>query len=65
MQEVRDFIATRCKVDGQATTSEILGQFSSQLSPSENAVFRSMLHEICDFSRHGGEGLWFLKQDFR
>ena len=65
MQEIRDFIATRCKFDGQATTDELLGHFLSRLPNSDTATFRSMLHEICAFSRVHGEGRWFLKSQFR
>lgn len=65
VREIRDFIATQCKVDGQASTEEILGRFANQLPTSDAAVFRSMLCEICDFARHRGEGLWSLKPEFR
>ena len=65
MREIRDFIATRCKFDGQATTDELLGHFLSRLPNSDTATFRSMLREICDFSRVNGEGRWFLKSQFR
>ena len=65
LREIRDFIATQCKVDGQATTAEVLGKFAKKLPTSDTAMFRSMLHEICDFSRHRDEGLWSLKPEFR
>lgn len=65
LKDIRDFIATQCKVDGQAYTSEILENFSSRLPQSDTAVFRSLLNEICDFARHLGDGLWSLKPEFR
>ena len=65
LKDIRDFIATQCKVDGQASTSEILEMFSSRLPRSDTAVFRSLLNEICDFGRHLGDGLWSLKPEFR
>ena len=65
MREIRDFIATQCKYDGQATTEELLGHFSTRLPSSDTATFRSMLREICDFSRVHGEGRWILKSQFR
>ena len=65
LKDIRDFIATQCRVNGQASTEEILRQFSHQLPASNAAVFRAMLREICDFSRSTGEGLWILKPDFR
>lgn len=65
LREIRDFIATQCKVDGQATTAEMLGRFAKGLPHSDAATFKSMLYEICDFSRHQGDGLWSLKPEFR
>ena len=65
VKEIRDFIATQAKVDGQATTAELLERFAKDLPSSDGALFRSMLYEICDFSRHRGDGLWSLKPDFR
>ena len=63
--EVRDFIALRGKVNGQATTGEILEQFAKKLPFSDAALFKAMLYEICDFTRYHGDGLWILKQGFR
>lgn len=65
MGEIRDFIATQGKVNGQATTAELLERFSKKLPNSDVALFRSMLYEICDFARHHGDGLWSLKPEFR
>ena len=65
VKRIRDFIAVECKKNGEATTSEILGGFATRLAHSESAVFRSMLHEICDFHRYHGEGIWTLKADYR
>ncbi len=65
VKEVRDFIATQSKVNGQATTAELLARFAKQLPNSDKGLFRAMLYEICDFSRHRGDGLWALKQEFR
>lgn len=65
LMEIRDFIALRGKVNGQATTGEILEQFAKKLPFSDAALFKAMLYEICDFSRYHGDGLWILKQEFR
>lgn len=65
LSELRDFIATQCKTDGQATTAELLRHFSHKLPSSDTVLFKSLLHEICTFHRHLGEGLWSLKPDFR
>ena len=65
LREIRDFIATQGSVDGQATTAEVLGRFAGSLPGNDAATFKSMLYEICDFSRHKGDGLWSLKPEFR
>ena len=65
LREIRDFLALRGKVNGQATTREILEQFAKKLPFSDAALFKAMLYEICDFSRHQGDGLWTLKHEFR
>ena len=65
MSDMRSFIAHQCRRDGQATTDEILTHFKSRLSTSLSAMFRSMLRQLCDFSRSHGEGVWHLKAEFR
>lgn len=64
LSQLRDFVATRCKKDGEATTAELLKHFS-KLPSSESVLFKSLLHEICTFHRHLGEGVWSLKPEFR
>lgn len=65
LHELRSFVAHQCRHDGRATTDEILGKFSSQLSPSDSALFRAMLHQVCDFHRSHGDGIWTLKAGYR
>ena len=65
LRELRSFIANRTKKPGQATTEEILNKFSSRLAPTDSPLFRSMLHEICDFHRSHGDGIWTLKGEYR
>lgn len=65
LRKLRSFIAQQAKTPGKATTDEILSKFGNLLVPSESPVFRSMLHEICDFQRYHGDGLWTLKGDYR
>ena len=65
LREIRNFVATEGKVNGQATTAELLERFSKKLPNSDVVLFKSMLYEVCDFSRHRGDGLWSLKPDFR
>ncbi|KAG5831700.1 hypothetical protein ANANG_G00306520 [Anguilla anguilla] len=56
----------RARVDGQASTQEILQHFTPRLSPAETPVFRELLRNVCHFHRlPGHEGLWKLRPDFR
>ncbi|XP_028915565.1 DNA excision repair protein ERCC-6 isoform X2 [Ornithorhynchus anatinus] len=64
--DVRNFIAFQARVDGQASTQEILGEFESKLSTSQSCVFRELLRNLCTFHRGvNGEGVWKLKPEFR
>ncbi|XP_068760439.1 DNA excision repair protein ERCC-6-like isoform X1 [Montipora capricornis] len=67
LMEMRNFIASQCAVIGQATTQEILGEFGFKLPRSDSVVFRSMLRQICTFTRDSltGKGIWMLKEEFR
>ncbi|XP_027716934.1 DNA excision repair protein ERCC-6 isoform X1 [Vombatus ursinus] len=63
--EMRNFIAFQARVDGQASTQEILQQFESKLSTSQSCVFRELLRNLCTFHRGlNGEGVWKLKPEF-
>lgn len=65
--QIRNFIASQCTTIGQATTQEILDEFGSKLPQRDSVVFRSMLRQICTFSRDSlsGKGIWLLKEEFR
>ncbi|MGH0152099.1 UNVERIFIED_CONTAM: hypothetical protein FKN15_027153 [Acipenser sinensis] len=64
--DLRNFIAFQSEVDGQATTQEILQEFSPKLNASQTAVFRELLRNLCNFHRNPGkEGVWKLKPEFR
>ena len=65
--QMRNFIALQCTTIGQATTQEILDEFGSKLPQSDSVVFRSMLRQICTFTRDSstGKGVWLLKEEFR
>lgn len=65
--QIRNFIASQCTTIGQATTQEILDEFDSKLPQSDSVVFRSMLRQICTFTRDSlsGKGIWLLKEEFR
>ncbi|XP_036121312.1 DNA excision repair protein ERCC-6 [Molossus molossus] len=63
--EMRNFIAFQARVDGQASTQEILQEFESKLSVSQSCVFRELLRNLCTFHRtSGGEGIWKLKPEY-
>ncbi|KAM9197329.1 DNA excision repair protein ERCC-6 [Dugong dugon] len=63
--EMRNFIAFQARVDGQASTQEILQEFESKLSASQSCVFRELLRNLCTFHRtSGGEGIWKLKPEY-
>lgn len=64
--DLRNFIAFQARVDGQATTQEVLEYFKPRLSQRQAPVFRELLRSICDFRRTSGqEGIWRLKEQFR
>ncbi|KAM6156362.1 DNA excision repair protein ERCC-6 [Erethizon dorsatum] len=63
--EMRNFIAFQARVDGQASTREILQEFESKLSTSQSCVFRELLRNLCTFHRTpSGEGVWRLKPEY-
>ncbi|XP_060047446.1 DNA excision repair protein ERCC-6 isoform X2 [Erinaceus europaeus] len=63
--EMRNFIAFQARVDGQASTQEILQEFESKLTASQSCVFRELLRNLCNFHRtSSGEGIWKLKPEY-
>ena len=67
LAQMTNFIASQCTTVGQATTQEILDEFGSKLPQSDTVVFRSMLRQICTFTRDSStrKGIWVLKEEFR
>ncbi|XP_032857673.1 DNA excision repair protein ERCC-6 isoform X1 [Tyto alba] len=64
--DMRNFIAFQARVDGEASTREILHEFESKLPASQSCVFRELLRNLCTFHRSpNGEGVWRLKPEFR
>ena len=65
--QIRTFIASQGTTMGQATTQEILDEFRSKLPSNETTLFRSMLRQICTFTRDSssGKGIWILNEEFR
>ncbi|XP_019720182.1 DNA excision repair protein ERCC-6 [Hippocampus comes] len=66
LADLRNFVAFQARVDGQASTQELLEYFTPRLSIKQSPVFRELLRSICDFQRDSGEeGLWRLKENLR
>ncbi|KFQ91270.1 DNA excision repair protein ERCC-6 [Nipponia nippon] len=64
--DVRNFIAFQARMDGEASTQEILQEFESKLPVAQSCVFRELLRNLCTFHRSpNGEGVWRLKPEFR
>ncbi|NXA48718.1 ERCC6 protein, partial [Nothocercus julius] len=64
--DVRNFIAFQARVDGEASTQEILQEFESKLPAAQACVFRELLRNLCTFHRSpNGEGVWRLRPEFR
>ncbi|KFV02438.1 DNA excision repair protein ERCC-6, partial [Pterocles gutturalis] len=63
--DVRNFIAFQARVNGEASTQEILHKFESRLPAAQSCVFRELLRNLCTFHRNlNGEGVWRLKPEF-
>ncbi|NWU97122.1 ERCC6 protein, partial [Upupa epops] len=63
--DMRNFIAFQARVDGEASTRELLQEFESKLSAQQSCVFRDLLRNLCTFHRRpNGEGVWRLKPEF-
>ncbi|KAM4775137.1 DNA excision repair protein ERCC-6 isoform 3-T4 [Cyanocitta cristata] len=64
--DLRNFLAFQGRVDGEASTRELLQEFESKLPAEHSCVFRELLRNICTFHRSpNGEGVWRLKPEFR
>ena len=64
-EDLRAFIAFGARVDGQALTQEIMDKFGKRIAPADSAKFRSLLRQLCEFTRHDSVGVWQLRPDFR
>ncbi|KFW60990.1 DNA excision repair protein ERCC-6 [Pygoscelis adeliae] len=64
--DMRNFIAFQARVNGEASTQELLQEFESKLPVAQSCVFRELLRNLCTFHRSpNGEGVWRLKPEFR
>lgn len=63
--DMRNFIAFQARVDGEASTQELLHEFESKLPAAQSCIFRELLRNLCTFHRRpNGEGVWRLKPEF-
>lgn len=63
--DMRNFIAFQARIDGQASTRELLQEFEPKLSTSQSCVFRELLRNLCMFHRtSSGEGVWRLRREY-
>ena len=65
LREIREFLAFRAAVDGQASTDELLAEFGNKLPAKDSPLFKQMLNQLCTFRRVEGKGIWRLKLEFR
>ncbi|RWS27438.1 hypothetical protein B4U80_11088, partial [Leptotrombidium deliense] len=66
LNDLRSFISFQSKVNGQATTDELLHFFNSKLPKKFTTIFKSILWKFCDFHRtSNGVGTWSIKSEFR
>lgn len=65
VEDLRMFIAFKSRVNGEATTAEVLNHFKDKIPNEQTAVFKALLWKLCTFIRRDGEGYWILKRDFR
>ncbi|KAE8591723.1 hypothetical protein XENTR_v10018547 [Xenopus tropicalis] len=65
LADMRNFIAFQARVDGEASTQELLQEFENKLSQKQSCVFRELLRRLCTFHRNtDGTGVWRLKPEF-
>lgn len=65
LDDIRIFVSFGAITDGQATTDEIVQQFRDRIDKQDNAKFKAMLRQICNFERDvNGIGVWKLRQEF-
>ena len=60
--DIRNYIEFGARMQGQATTKEIVSQFKHKLPVQQTINFKSMLKQICTFDRK--LGIWTLKSEF-
>ncbi|XP_070379170.1 DNA excision repair protein ERCC-6-like isoform X3 [Dermacentor albipictus] len=65
LSDLQTFVAFGARVDGQASTSEVLAAFKDKVH-GRAPVFKALLSKICEFHRQqDGEGVWKLRPEFQ
>ena len=64
LEDIREFMSSKKKGKRYATTSEILDAFRTRVKVHQNALFKELLKQVCNFERKRGEGTWKLKEEF-
>lgn len=60
-KQVVEFLAQR---GGRAGSSQVVEQFTSNVRPTEAALFRQVLQSVAKLQRGGGGKEWVLRPDF-
>jgi len=65
LTDIRNFVAFQGRVDGEASTSELVSKFQKALPSQKSPLFKAFLKQICDLRREEGRGIWSIKAEFR
>ncbi|KAK2714735.1 hypothetical protein QYM36_009077 [Artemia franciscana] len=65
LREIRNYLLFAAPEVGEATTEDITNEFKDKLPLGNAPLFRALLHEICEFSKEEGRGLWKILPEFR
>lgn len=62
INELRRFISSK---KGKVSTTQVIEEFDKKIDVPDNALFKSLLMELCVFKRKNNVGYWHLKENFR
>ena len=62
INELRVFINSK---KGFVSTTQVIEEFEQKVEVPDNALFKSLLNELCTFKRKNNVGYWYLKDKFR
>lgn len=64
LKDIQEFMLQQTY--GTATTNEMTSFFATRIEKTQNALFKQLLKQICDFHRRDdGVGNWKLKEEFK